>query len=738
MAGNKAVFQDAIKKGHNAAWDRKWPVAIAEYGRASREFPEDASVHLSLAHALEASGQLENALHECRIAARILPHDPQPLMLVASLQEKLGQLSEAAGTFLAVAELHMAAKANSKAVDAWQRAAALEPDRSDVHERLAEVYEQGAHHSLAAKEYVALARIYKRRGDLGNSSKAVQHALELDPNNPTALALSGGLAETREEPQAEGLPTGPVDRAKQESLSRLAGALLEEPSQSQQPSVQRPAAEDELPRDSADIDALVARAVDAQTNNRVPEAIECYTALIDSGVSRLEVKFNLGLLYLEAEQYENAIELLTQTVGEPDFSLASHFALGQCYRSLGKIDAALEHFIQVTKIVDLGSIDREHADDLISVYEKLAESYVAKGDKEQAEAFTKSLEEFMTGKGWEDKVRELHQHLEKLREEGTQVSLAEAIKVPGGAEVLQALALSQEFLKRGKFEAASAECYHAIELAPYYLPSHVRLAEILAQSGRQQEAREKLQLLADVAEIRGEIDSAEQYYRALLELCPDEPGLRSKLIDLLQQQGRTSSALSEYLAMGAVFTRQGGYDKAAETFAEAIQVASRSGSAGPIVLELRQRLAEARMLQQDYPGALAAYQDLRQQAPGDERVQVKVIELQFRLGQSTAALKDLERLVAQYRVKGEWSNAIAALEGLVQISPKESSVWAWLAQCYMSAGDMHMAIHALDTLSELLLAEGRKQAAAATIRQIIALGPPNVEEYTSLLQQIVT
>ncbi len=739
MAGNKAVFQDAIKKGHNAAWDRKWSVAIAEYGRAAREFPEDASVHLSLAHVQEANGQVENALNECQIAAKLLPHDPQPLMLVAGLQEKLGRLSEAAGTFLAVAELHVAQKSNGKAVDAWQRAAALEPDRTDVHERLAQVYQEGEQNSLAAKECVALARIYRRRGDLAKSGKAIQRALELDPSNSAALAMSEGLAEKKEEPQEIEPPSGPVDRAKQEALSRLAETLLEEkPSDSRRPSIgRRP--EGEPPADSAEIDALIARAVDAQSNNRTAEAIETYRALIDSGVSRLEVKLNLGLLYVEQGQYDDAIELLNQTVGEPDYALASHFALGQCCRSLGKIDAALEHFIQVTKIVDLSSIDREHADELISVYEKLAESYVAKGDKDQAEAFTKSLEEFMSGKGWEDKVRELHQHLEKLREEGTQLSLAEAIDVPGGAEVLHALALSQEYLKRGKFEAASAECYHAIELAPYYLPSHVRLAEILAQSGRQQEAREKMLLLAEVAESRGDTDRAEEFYRNLLESAPDEFELRMKLIDLLQrQEGRISNALDEYVALGKAYTRQGIHDKAASTFADAIQAASRAGTAGPILLELRQYLAEARMLQQDYAGALAAYQDLRQHAPGDERVQVRIVELQFRLGQGSAAQKDLEQLIARYGAKGEWRKAMAMLEGLVQITPKESSVWAWLAQCYMSGGDVHMAIHALDTLGDLLLSEGRKQAAAATIRQIIALGPPNVEEYKSLLQQIGT
>ncbi len=740
MAGNKSVFQDAIKKGHNAAWDRKWTIAIAEYRRATAEFPDDASAHLNLAHALEEAGQLQGALDECQVASKLLPHDPHPLMLAAGLHEKLGHLAEAAGIFLAAAEIHVAQKATGKAIEAWQRAAALEPDRTDVHEQLAKAYEQGAQHALAAKEFVALARIYQRRGDKSKVSRALQFALKLEPTNAAALAFSDAPAKKDEpkpkpQPKPQQAPAGPVSRAKQQALSRLAETLLEE-----RPSVKSTARRAQKGKETglgpADIEALIARAVEAQSTDHVPQAIESYRALLAAGVPRLEVKFNLGLLYLETMRYDDAIQLLSETVGEPEYTLASHFALGQCYRAQGKIDAALEHFIQVTKIVDLGSVDRQHADELISVYEKLAESYVAKGDRDQAESFTQSLENFLTSKGWEDKVKELHQHLETLREDGEQVSLAEAIEVPGADQVLQALALSQEFLKRKKFDAASAECYNALELAPDYLPAHVRLAEILSKSGRIEEARTKLSLLAEVATMRGDTIRADRFYRQVVEVFPDDMGARSKLIGSLVKQGRTSAALDEYLALGEAHARRETYDKAADTFAEGLQLASKSGTKGPALHRLRQRLAEARMLQGNYGAALAAYQELRLQSPNDERARSMVVECEFRLGQTGAGLKDLEELVGYYRNKGDGRKTITVLEGLVQICPKESTLLAWLAQSYMSADEKEKAVETLDALAENLLSTGKKQAALAAIRQIIALQPQNVEEYQRLLQQI--
>src|SRR5512135_2009479 len=128
MPGNKTVFQDAIKKAHNAAWDGKWKQAIEEYRRALAEFPDDATVHQSLAHALEEGGQLEKALHEHRITSKVQPNDPQPLLRIAHVQEKMGQKGEAVGTYLMIADMHVSQKAMGKAVEVWQKVIALEPE----------------------------------------------------------------------------------------------------------------------------------------------------------------------------------------------------------------------------------------------------------------------------------------------------------------------------------------------------------------------------------------------------------------------------------------------------------------------------------------------------------------------------------------------------------------------------------------------------------------------------------
>ena len=41
MAGNRKIYEQAMNMGHSAAWDQEWDTAIAAYGRAVQEFPED-------------------------------------------------------------------------------------------------------------------------------------------------------------------------------------------------------------------------------------------------------------------------------------------------------------------------------------------------------------------------------------------------------------------------------------------------------------------------------------------------------------------------------------------------------------------------------------------------------------------------------------------------------------------------------------------------------------------------
>ena len=128
----------------------------------------------------------------------------------------------------------------------------------------------------------------------------------------------------------------------------------------------------------------------------------------------------------------------------------------------GRIDEALEHFIEVLKIVDLATVERGQADDLIQLYEHLADGYVAKGDRNQALEFTNSLVTFLSEQGWEDKVIQARQRLDVLAEQGPTLSLAEMLTTSGAESILESVSLAQEYAKRGMYYAALEECYSTL------------------------------------------------------------------------------------------------------------------------------------------------------------------------------------------------------------------------------------------------------------------------------------
>ncbi|MBI5035417.1 MAG: tetratricopeptide repeat protein [Chloroflexi bacterium] len=734
MAGNKSIYNDAIKKGHNAAWDGQWKKAADEYRRALAEFPNDHNVRAGLAQALEELGQLESALHEFTNIVKAQPNDPVPMMRIAALQEKMKKPAEAAGTLIAAAELYVAAKQMKKATEAWCKASSLEPDRTDLHQKLAELYQRDGQHSLASGEYLALAQTYRKRGDDSKARSYAEQALGIDSRNQAARALIDEM--TAKETVTPPGVLNPVDEAEKAALSRLAQTVLEEAAPPPPGIDERRNVERRPEMLQLEIDALIAHAVDAQMNRRMPEAIDAYGKLLKAGIVRPEIQFNLGLLYFETMRYDEAIDMLKQTVYDKNFALASHYALGQCFRAKGKVDSAVEHFLQVVKIVDLSNVSREQADDLISVYEGLAESYAAKGDRARAEVFSKTLDDFLSSKGWEDKVGEVRRHLESLQADGGGAALAEAIEVSESDKVLEALALAQEYIRRDKWGAAGEECFRAIELAPGYLPAHVRLAEILLKQNHLAEANAKYQTLADLCIIRGDLKRADGMYRSVLKITPDDVVNRSKLIDLLIQQDRTNDALEQYLELGDTYARAGQLPKAAEKFAEGARVAARAGISNGSATMLRHRLAEMRVRQGDLKGALGVYQEIQQQSPDDERAHFYAVDLQFRLKQPDAAARDLENLVKYYQDRGEPQKGAAVLEALKSSYPNEPRLTMLLARCYHLTGDIDKAVSALDALGESQLSAGQTQAAIETIRQIVEWNPPRVEEYKKLLQAL--
>jgi tetratricopeptide (TPR) repeat protein len=760
VVGKRSVFEEAM----NYAWDKQWSKAIIEYKRALAEFPDDLTALVSLGMAHLESRQLEEALSAYQKASQLTPDDPLAWERVADVQERLGRLDEAAETYVAMANIYVERKAMGKAIETWLRATRLTPDHLVAHLSLAEAYAKQGKTRAAAGEHLTLARILQKRGQTEKAIQQCRLALELDPRSaqahatlealragkrvekvkPTPIPAAMEVGEAKEiEEEIDEEEGSPVDTAKQKALMELAETLFEEHPVEEAVADVTTFVEGRRPREAApkltrgQIDTILGQAIDAQSRGEIDKALANYSRLVGAGVDQPAIHFSLGLLFQEKMQLNEAIRELSLTTRHPEYGLASNFALGESYRAQGKIEDALEHFIEVLKIIDLQTAQRDQADDLIQLYDSLAESYTAKGDRDKAITFLNSLVDFLSGKGWQEKVMKARRRLDSVAEEGVTRSLAEILEVPGSEEMLESMAMSQEYMKRNMLLTAIEEIYRAIEMAPSYLPLHMRLAEVFVRQERFEEAIAKYMTVAEVYQMRGDDRQATGVYKRVLKMSPMNVDVRARMIALLVNRGEIDQALEQYMSLADDYYQLAQIDQALEKFNEALYLASRALNEQTWKVQILHKIGDINMQRVDWRGATAAYEELKALSPDDEQVRMYLFDLYQKQGWINKALAELKELVEYYEAQGQLQKALSILKDAVQLRPQEMSLRALLARVYAQQGMKQEAVAELDALGEMQLEAGLRDEAVQTVKQIIALKPENVEAYRQLLDHIL-
>jgi tetratricopeptide (TPR) repeat protein len=774
MPGYRQVFEQAMKRGQGFARNQAWDKAIVEFQRALAEFPDDQNALAMTVTALVSLNRLPDALTVAQHAWQVQPDDTALLEKLADLQERTNDLPAAAKSCTALGDQYLQQGHLDKAVDSWSRASRIIPEDVQLHHKLADVYQKQGQPKLAVGEWLTLSYLHRQKGELDQAARSCANALAIDPRNTDGLKLIGEIRIERgtatlpplpeplapapstpapalpspvarvgpewgdleaEPEQVKPCPGGPVDAAAQRALADLAESIFEEiPAIQPRPDARGTAAH----MTKADLDALIGQAIDLHTRGRAQQAITAYQRILDA-VELPAARFNLGLFYEQELRFDQAIEQFQQCMQEPEYALGSHFALGECYRARGQADTALTHFIEALKRVDLATVKREQADDLIALYENLADTFVSQRDREQAVQFTNSLVEFLSCEGWEDKVAETRQRLDTLTDEGAPlISLAEMLRVPNVEAVLQSLALVNEYAKRNKLYAALEEGYNAIGLAPNYLPMHQRIGDLLWAGGHQEPAIAKYLTIADTYQSRAETRPAMAIYQRILNLTPMDVQTRLRLIELYVQCGEIDKALDQYMALADTCYQQAQLDKTRETYQEAMKHVPRAKDSRRWAQQILHKMGDIDMQRIDWRSAIEDFEHIKAIVPGDEKARLTLVELRFRTGEAARAIKELDELLLQYSTTGQTPKIIPVLQDQVSNRPNEMGLRMRLARAFLGAGQTAQVIEQLDALGDLQLQAGLKKDAAATIRGIIALNPPNVAQYRQVLAQIST
>lgn len=735
MAGNVKLFQQAMDLGHTSAWDQDWSKAIAAYARAIQEIPEDTTALNSLGFALLQVKKYPESLKVYTRAHQIDPNDPIPLEKSGDVLERLGRLKEAAQQYIAVADIYLGQHDIDKAIGNWERATLLTAGLLTIHFRLAQAYERIGKKRSAVLQYLILAFNFQRASDKTKALQAIERALRLEPGNPQVLnakraiesgelmpvpkdeepkkSTTGQLSIKKHDDIGDSNPEGPLGEATELALALLAELVLSE-----------------------DLNAATTQTIQGIELQRLGEnesAISIFLRAEAGGIRFPALSMCLGALYLKQEQWQDAQKYLDRVKGEKDFAAGVAHGLGRVFMGLKRPREAAEQLLKALRLADTGlAMHPDEASQLSAVYDILLRRTKSMQDKDLL-LMDEQFSRWLTGPDWKVRIPQTRQALnERLRTGDAEQIEYYVTRI----EIVESVTRIDRYIKQHLLTLAMDEAYRAIEIEPLSLPVHQRVAQILMEDGRTQEAILKYNAVANSFLARDDMGSAASILNEVIHIAPTDIGLRTSLIELLERQERWPEVLEEYIGLGNAHSQLAELEQARVTYQEAMRLAQRLNVPPEKRTEILHRMADIDLSRLDLRQAQRTYEQIRTLLPNDERARRSLVDINYRLNNPVEAVKEMDGLLRIYAQSKRGDQIISTLEQFVANRPSDMALRSRLAAVYRQINRRPDAIAQLDALGELQLEAGLYQDACATIKLIIAMQPADTEQYRNLLTQL--
>jgi tetratricopeptide (TPR) repeat protein len=767
MPGSEVIFQKAMNDGHSAAWDQQWEKAAASYRAALQEIPDQPKALSSLALALHQLSRFGEALQIYIRVAQLSPEDPIPVERVAQLSERMGDLKGAVEAAMRAADLYIKQREVEKAIENWVRVITLNPENVFAHSRLALTHERLGHIRPAIIEYLAVASLLQRAGNMEKTADLINKAMQLMPESaeakqaqallksgqllPKPVRQKGGTGPIRmsqikeldspKQPVTSGLD--PVAEARQKALTRLAEALFEYNDES--PAAQERRGLQAIMRGTGQLSLQQAeqtkvvlhlgQAIDLQTKNQDLQAADELEKALEAGFKHPAVYFDLGLLRFKNERFESSLRNLQHAVKHNDFALASRLLMGQILVKMARYNESSVEYLEALKLADSQVVSSELSDELRQLYEPIIEAQSIQKDEGALKILCDNIHKMLLRPDWRESLHKAREQLPKA-EGDVPMPLAEIVIQAQSSQVLESMNYIHTLARSGRLRSAMDAAYEALTYAPQYLPLHTLMGDLLVQEGRDPEAIAKFTTVAQAYSVRGEPNQATKLLRRVIQLAPMDLAARSRLIDQLAARGQVNDAINEYLELADIYYRLAELDMSRKTYTRALRFAQQANADRAWNVHILQRMADIDMQKLDWKQALRIFEQIRTLRPEDETARKSLIELNLRMAHTDQALAELENYLTYLEGHRGSKDAIPLLEDLLIEHGNETALRRTLATLYQQAGRTKDAIAQLDTVGEALLNAGDRDGAAAAINQILMMDPSNAEAYRKLLAQI--
>jgi tetratricopeptide (TPR) repeat protein len=769
MPGREDIFQKSMNEGHSAAWDQEWNKAAVAYRRALQEMPDHPKALNSLGLALYQQGNYEEALQIYKRAAQVSPDDPLPMEKLAQLLERIGHLKDAVDIAARAAELFLNQRAVDKAIENWVRVTVLDPDNVMAHSRLALAYERMGHKAQAVAEFIAVASLVQRTGNVQKAAELVHRTLQLMPENdeakqaqtllragqllPKPLRPKGGtgpiaMAQVKQldrPKEATDAGLDPIAEARQKALTRLAEILFEYSSEDSS-ALQARHGLQALMRGTGQLSMQqseqtkvilhLGQAIDSQTKDNNDQAAEELEHALEAGFNHPALYFDLGLLRSKGDRLESAVRYLQHAVKHKDFGFAARLLMGQINQKMGRLGPASLDYLEALKLADSMIVPAEQSDEIRQMYEPLLEAQAAETDEAALKRLCDNINDMLMRKNWRDHLHRSREQMPKPQDGDMPMPLAEVILQAQSSQVLESMSHVHQLARAGQIRSAMEEAFHALTFAPTYLPLHTLMGDLLVRENHTEEAIAKFSTTAQAYSVRGEAAQAAKLLRRVIQLAPMDMGARKKLIDQLVSRGQVDDAVREYLELADTYYRLAELDMARKTYTTALRVVQQANADRNWNIHILQRMADIDMQKLDWKQAVRVYEQIRTLRPDDEGVRKNLIDVSLRLGQTAQANAEIENYLTYLHSHSRSEQGIPFVQELLGDRPNDVVLRRALAQLYQQAGRLEDAIAQLDSLAEAMLSAGKKEEAMVLINQILLMGPSNADQYRQLLMQL--
>jgi tetratricopeptide (TPR) repeat protein len=765
MAGREDVFQRAMNEGHSAAWDQDWEQAAKAYKSALAEMPDNPKALGSLGLALFQLQKFDEALKIYARTAQVTPEDPTPFEKIALIQERQGNIKEAVQASYQAGELFLKNREVEKAMENWMRVIQLHPEHIQARSRMAFVHEKTGQTQQAATGYLAVASLLQNLGNIEKATQILNHAHSLESGNseiaralemvaagqllPKPTRPKGGTGPLRmaqvkqlESPREEVEESpDPISEARKKALNVLADALFQLTDESSEAqarrglqSIMKGTGQLSLQSEQTRILLHLSQAIDAQTKGKDSMAADELEKAIESGFTNPAIYFDLGYLRTAEGRSESALRNLQQCNKHADYELAAYLLSGQILMSLNRLTEAAIANLEALKIADASVVSPDEADMIRQLYEPLIESIEKSSDQTALGKLCENVQQMLSRLNW-------RVHLLKLRSEMPQTEgdailpLAEILIQAQSSHVIESMNYINQLARANRLRSAMDEAFQSLLYAPTYLPLHTLIGDLLVREGQTQDAINKFTVVANAYSVRGEASQATKVLRKIIQLAPMDMAARTRLIDQLAARGQQDDAISEYMELADIYYRLAELEQARKTYTTALRLAQQPNANRQWSAQILRRMADIDMQRLEWKQALRVFEQLRTLRPDDEGARNSIIELNLRMAQPAQAQSELASYMEYLESNKKKDEAIPFIEKLIEEND-HPVLRRELAIQYHQAGRSEEAISLLDVIGDQLMEQGDKQGVREVVTQILAMNPPNVDDYRNLLAQL--